>query len=125
MKFAPFLFPSTSYSPPIIYSLYGVHLLDVPYNSVCHLFVYLHPPPVNYSLHEDRVLPILFIPNVPDLRTVPGIYWMLTKYFLFMNECLKNGKSLECSYWEFPGGLVAKTLHSQCRGRGLDPWSGN
>ena len=26
---------------------------------------------------------------------------------------------------DFPGGPVAKTPHSQCRGRGFDPWSGN
>ena len=26
---------------------------------------------------------------------------------------------------DFPGGLVAKTLCSQCRGPGSDPWSGN
>ena len=26
---------------------------------------------------------------------------------------------------DFPGGPVAKTLHSQCRGPGSDPWSGN
>ena len=26
---------------------------------------------------------------------------------------------------DFPGGPVAKTLHSQCRGTGLDPWSRN
>ena len=25
----------------------------------------------------------------------------------------------------FPGGPVVKTLCFQCRGRGLDPWSGN
>ena len=25
----------------------------------------------------------------------------------------------------FPGGPVSKTLHSQCRGPGFDPWSGN
>ena len=25
----------------------------------------------------------------------------------------------------FPDGLVAETLHSQCRGPRLDPWSGN
>ena len=25
----------------------------------------------------------------------------------------------------FPGGPVVKTLHSQCRGPGFDPWSGN
>ena len=27
--------------------------------------------------------------------------------------------------WDFPGGPVAKTLHSQCRGPGFNPWSGN
>ena len=27
--------------------------------------------------------------------------------------------------WEFPGGPVAKTLHSWYRGAGFDPWSGN
>ena len=26
--------------------------------------------------------------------------------------------------WDFPDGPVAKTLHSQCRGHGFDPWSG-
>ena len=28
-------------------------------------------------------------------------------------------------YWDFPGGPVVKTLCSQCRGHGFDPWSGN
>ena len=26
---------------------------------------------------------------------------------------------------DFPGGAVVKTLRSQCRGPGFDPWSGN
>ena len=26
---------------------------------------------------------------------------------------------------DFPRGPVAKTVHSQCRGPGFDPWSGN
>ena len=26
---------------------------------------------------------------------------------------------------DFPGGAVAKILHSQCRRPGFDPWSGN
>lgn len=95
MKLAPFLFPSTSYSPPIIYSMVFISWM---FHIISLSFVYLHPSPLKYSLHEDRFLPILFIPNIPDSRMVPGIYWMLTKYFLFMNECLKNGKSLECSY---------------------------
>ena len=28
-------------------------------------------------------------------------------------------------YWDFPGGPVVKTLHSQCRGPNFDSWSGN
>ena len=31
----------------------------------------------------------------------------------------------EDSVWDFPGGPVAKTLHSQCRGPGFNPWLGN
>ena len=27
--------------------------------------------------------------------------------------------------WDLSGGPVTKTLHSQCRGPGFDPWSGN
>ena len=27
--------------------------------------------------------------------------------------------------WNFPGGPVARTLHSQCQGPEFDPWSGN
>ena len=26
--------------------------------------------------------------------------------------------------WDFPGGSMAKTPHSQCRGPGFDPWIG-
>ena len=28
-------------------------------------------------------------------------------------------------WWDFSGGPVAKTLHSQCQGPVFDPWSGN
>ena len=34
--------------------------------------------------------------------------------------CIRN-----TSLRDFPGGPVAKILHPQCRGLGLDPWSGN
>ena len=30
-----------------------------------------------------------------------------------------------CEGRNLPGGPVAKPLHSQCRGPGFDPWSGN
>ena len=37
-----------------------------------------------------------------------------------------NPSSLErCSLWDFAGGPVSKTLCSQCRGPGFNPWSGN
>ena len=28
-------------------------------------------------------------------------------------------------FWDFPGEPVAKTLHSQARGTGFNPWSAN
>ena len=34
-------------------------------------------------------------------------------------------KKAICISWDFPGGLVAKTPHSQWRGPGFNPWSGN
>jgi len=35
-------------------------------------------------------------------------------------QCYKKGSSRD-----FPGGSVAKTPHSQYRGPGFNPWSGN
>ena len=32
---------------------------------------------------------------------------------------------LENQRWDFPGGPVAMSLHSQCRGPRFDRWSGN
>ena len=31
----------------------------------------------------------------------------------------------EVTFWDFPAGSVVKTPHSQCRGPGFNPWSGN
>ena len=28
-----------------------------------------------------------------------------------------------CKFWDFPVSPVVKTLHSQCRGHGFDPWN--
>ena len=36
-----------------------------------------------------------------------------------------GGVKKKVKFWVFPGGPVAKTTHSQCRGPGFDPWSGN
>ena len=36
-----------------------------------------------------------------------------------------NPTHLKSQCWDFPSVPVAKTLHSQCRGPGFDPWSGN
>ena len=32
---------------------------------------------------------------------------------------------LKSAIWDFPDGPVGKTLSSQCRGPGFDPWPGN
>ena len=36
-----------------------------------------------------------------------------------------RGPHEDTGAWDFPGGPVVKTLCSQCRGPGLDPWLGN
>ena len=36
-----------------------------------------------------------------------------------------GGYSYKRATWDFPGGPVSKIPHSQCRGPGFDPWSGN
>ena len=41
---------------------------------------------------------------------------------LLLSICLKE---LKAGCQDFPGGPVAKTLCSPCRGPGFDPWSGN
>ena len=38
---------------------------------------------------------------------------------------LAGAGGLKVPLWYFPGGPVAKTLQSQCRGPRFDPWSGN
>ena len=43
-----------------------------------------------------------------------------------LDEVERSGKDIKNKKpWDFPGGPVAKTLHSQCSGSRLDPWSGN
>ena len=42
-----------------------------------------------------------------------------------MEETWGSGSNLKTTFRDFPGDLVAKTLHSQCRGPGFHPWSGN
>ena len=41
------------------------------------------------------------------------------------NMAGSNRHSKGISLGDFPGGLVVETPHSQCRGPGFDPWSGN
>ena len=41
-------------------------------------------------------------------------------------KCKKGHMIIKTTFVEdFPGDSVAKALHFQCRGSGLDPWSGN
>ena len=47
------------------------------------------------------------------LHLLPDVFILVLFFFKLM------------STWDFPGGPVAKTLNSQCRGPGFDPWSGN
>lgn len=43
-----------------------------------------------------------------------------------LDEVERSGKDIKNKKpRDFPGDPVAKTLHSQCSGSRLDPWSGN
>ena len=48
---------------------------------------------------------------------------MLPLYREGINSFLRF--NFKVSFREFPGGPVAKTLSSQCRGPRFDPWSGS
>ena len=41
------------------------------------------------------------------------------------NALSERNQSQKVTCWDLPGGPVAKTLCSQCRGSGFGPWSGN
>ena len=44
-----------------------------------------------------------------------NLFWLYNLYFF---DFIKI-------FWDFPGGPVAETLSSQCRGPRFNPWSGN
>ena len=44
---------------------------------------------------------------------------------LLTPDTFREERQFKYHWRNFPGGPVAKTPHSQCRGSGFDPWSGN
>ena len=86
----------------------------------------------SHHCHPGWQLPFLFLPvqllMSCFLLNVTGVLcWFFVRY--------KKELSMDSSYVEFAfenqslrdisGGSVAKTLRSQCRGPGFNPWSGN
>ena len=54
------------------------------------------------------------------------------KRLVLLQRCVSNPKGFGTfeqlsnhGPWDFPGGPVVRAPHSQCRGPGSDPWSGN
>ena len=81
------------------------------------------------SQNESQFIKIAIPLQVPDtfyFSSVPSLFQTLA---LCSND-LCHRHSLEYKKKKYPirglpGGPVAKTLHSHCRGPGFDPWSGN
>ena len=46
-------------------------------------------------------------------------------YFSLKSYDIKLYHIISHTLWDFLGGSVAKTLRSQCRELGFNPWSGN
>ena len=84
----------------------------------------------NTRLDKSQAGPKIAGRNINNLRYADGITLMaeseeeLKSLLIRMKE--ENKKAgLKLNIRDFPGALVAKTLHSQCKGSGFDPWSGN
>ena len=78
--------------------------------------------------HRQGQSPHIFTTNIH------GSYWQ--RFGVNWTEMITNGsgrwdhQERQCNLrsprmWGFPGGSVAKTLHSQYRGPRFSPWSGN
>ena len=50
--------------------------------------------------------------------------WGVREEILRVMKIYQTFKQLK-QFRDFPGGLTAKSPHSQCRGPGFHPWSGN
>ena len=59
------------------------------------------------------------------LQTFPHLFDMDFSFSLKMPRAPFGKSCIKGSWGNFPGGPVAKTAHSQNRGPGFDPWSGN
>ena len=60
------------------------------------------------------------------LKTVKMVNLML--YIFYDFKCMARRisfKAIRKYFGDFPGGQVAKTSHSQCKGPGFNPWSEN
>ena len=53
-----------------------------------------------------------------------GVFFITSATQEALLETVTVSKPKPC-WRDFPGGLVGKTLCSQCRGSGLGPWSGD
>ena len=73
-------------------------------------------------LHKIYIFFIKYIFKVLNLLSLSFSEYHLLKIYVF-NRLLK--KIIKGIWGDFPSGPVAKTLCSQCREPGFDPWLGN
>ena len=71
----------------------------------------------SFRLHQSSFLCLAILVLFPAFFSVS---WFCLTGNPAWNTFLKT-----LNYRDFPGGPMAKTLCSQCRGPGLNPWSGN
>ena len=76
----------------------------------------------------EGLIPMVFVlhPSGPDVLPFPGT--QVFPVFAVSSGrtlCLHPQKDIEMNSWDFPGGSVVKTLHSQCKEPGFNVWLGN
>ena len=71
--------------------------------------------------------PLLLVlpPSGPDAPPCPGVRCFLSLLFLLCRTLCLHPQETEMNSWDFPGGSVVKTLHSQCKEPGFHLWLGN
>ena len=68
-------------------------------------------------------------PTIPEISSCFKMFNIKSMYLVLVGvrsfKIKTDSFVLRLLMWELPGGPVAKTLCSQCKRPGFDPWSGN
>ena len=108
------LIPACSSYSPAFHMMYSSYKLNKQGDNIQTWHI---PFPIwNQSIVPCLVLTVASWPSFRFLRR--QVRWSV----ILISLRIFHSKKLQDSQWSFPGGPVVKTLCSQCRGCGFNPW---